>query len=291
MSSSYNGTSISDFAHETGHLMGLVDSSGGIMDFSGMTSGRVSQGNIDQAVQNVCGKDACPDRCCCGNAKVDTAKGEGCDPLAAPSGCVTGTSCCPVCCKCQVPSCDPLSGEYPSEEDCKKNCKGERETCHINYHTGCWDCAHQLVIESNREYQSTRETIWKANESTFHPPGPKAANTTQLAALLSSVTDRPVVSDFLANERISVHLKEGEYYITTKDGGITEFGEGPGTDPTVNVWSDEQTLRQIADGNLIFEDAVSSGRVRFEGVGFVSFIKFAVSELLVKVKSALDIGG
>jgi len=322
MSTPHNGQPVTDFAHEAGHLMGLQDGSGGIMDFSGMTSGRVSQGNIDQVVRNNCGANPCPDRCCCGNGVVDDAKGEECDPLATPSKCPKGSACCPVCCQCEVPACDPQNGEYATEEDCKKNCKGEGETCHINYYTGCWDCAPAWVIASSSSYESTREAIWKANESLFHPPAPKPANMTTLkpaditppkpattiplrqadtippkpvnktplSGLLSSVNDVPVVSGFLANERINMHLPEGEYHVTTRDGSITESGDGSGTDPTVNVWSDEETLRQIADGDLSFEEAVSSDRVRFEGVGLVNSLKFAVSGLIVKVKTAFSGG-
>ena len=323
MSTPYNGQPVSDFAHEAGHLMGLADRSGGIMDFSGMTSGRVSQGNIDNAVKNLCGDKPCPDRCCCGNAQVDRAKGEECDPLATPSKCAKGSSCCPVCCQCGIPTCDPEAGEYPTEEECKKNCSDKNEACHINYYTGCWDCVGRIFIGISDEYQETRQTIWKANESLFHPPRPKPATTTPimqatsllptpatvmpimpadtispepatttaLSDLLSSLNDTPAATDFLANERISVHLPEGEYHVTTQDGTITESGDGAGADPTVNVWSDEQTLQQIAKGELTFEEAVSSDRVRFEGVGFVNSLKFTVSGFIVKIKAAFSSGG
>jgi hypothetical protein len=323
MSTPYNGQPVTDFAHEAGHLMGLQDGSGGIMDFSGMTSGRVSQGNIDQAVRNNCEANPCPDRCCCGNGVVDGAKGEECDPLATPSRCAKGSSCCPVCCTCQVPTCDPGAGEYPTEEDCKKNCSDKNEVCHINYYTGCCDCVGRIFIEINDEYQSASQMIWKANESRFHlslplpvntsllrqatatPPTsatmtmlipadtrpPKPANKTPLSDLLSSLNDVPVAADFLANERINVYLPDGEYHVTTQDSTITESGDGAGADPTVNVWSDEQTLRQIAEGDLSFEEAVSSDRVRFEGVGFVNSLKFTVSGFILKIKAAFSSGG
>lgn len=326
MSTPYNGQQVTDFAHEAGHLMGLGDGSGGIMDFSGMTSGRVSQGNINQAVENVCGANPCPDRCCCGNGVVDQSKGEGCDPLSTPSKCVKGSSCCPVCCQCQVPACDPEAGEYPTGEDCNKNCSDKNEVCHINYYTGCWDCVGRIFIELNDEYQATRETIWKADESRFHPPlpenttlsvnislpmpatttlpkpvtttviqladtsRPEPANKTPLSDLLSSLNDVPVAADFLANERINVYLPEGECHATTQDGIITESGDGAGTDPTVNVYSDEQTLQEITEGELSFEEAVSSDRVRFEGVGPVSSLKFAISGFIVKIKVAFTGG-
>jgi len=324
MSTPYNGSTVTDFAHEAGHLMGLADNSGGIMDFAGMTTGRASQGNIDQAVKNVC-KEAnpCPDRCCCGNGAVDTGKGEACDPLAVPSGCAKGSACCPVCCRCIVPVCDPAAGEFLTEEDCKQNCLGKSDTCQVNYQTGCWDCGPAWVAKSG-PYTASREAMWKANESIFHPPftlppanaspllpvtatvtvpaatavpQPKApepetpVNTTPISPLISSISDVPVAADFLANERINVHLPEGEYHVTTEDGSITDSGEGTGSDPTVNVWSDEQTLRQIAAGDLTFEEAVFSDRVRFEGVGFVSSLKFAVSGYIVKIRAAFSSGG
>jgi hypothetical protein len=323
MSTPYNGQQVTDFAHEAGHLMGLVDKSGGIMDFSGMTSGRVSQGNIDQAVKNVCKEpNPCPDRCCCGNGAVDRTKGEGCDPLAAPSGCAKGSACCPVCCHCVVPACDPAAGEFPTEEDCRKNCSGKSDTCQMNYLTGCWDCGPAWMAGSG-PYTATREAVWKANESIFHPPltlpqtnlsslrqtvqvtpsasatavpvqklpatsGP--ANTTPLSPLISTLNDVPVAMDFLSSERINVYLPEGEYHVTTRDGTITDSGEGSGNDPTVNVWSDEETLRQIAASELAFEKAVASDRVRFEGVGFTSSLKFTVSSLVVKIKAAFSSG-
>jgi hypothetical protein len=55
-----------DFAHEAGHLMGLEDSDGGIMNISGVVGANagVSQQNIDDVVKKLCGEDACPDRYC-----------------------------------------------------------------------------------------------------------------------------------------------------------------------------------------------------------------------------------
>jgi hypothetical protein len=318
MSTPYNGQQVTDFAHEAGHLMGLDDGAGGIMDFSGMTSGRVSQDNIDQAVRNVCREsNPCPDRCCCGNGVVDRSKGEQCDPLSAPSGCMKGSSCCPVCCQCEVRSCDPAAGAYATEEECINSCTDKNEACHYNYYTGCWDCAGRIFIEISDEYQASRGTIWKANESLFHPPRllqvttvpvlpvttslpppattimitperttpPKAVNRTPLADLLSSLNDVPVAADFLASERMNVYLPEGEFHVATEDGSIRDSGDEAGTDPTVNVYSDEQTLRRIAEGEISFEEAVSSDRLRFEGVGVVSSLKFTISTHIMKLRA------
>ncbi len=90
-----------DAAHEAGHLMGLDDKEGnGIMTHTQGDKAKPTQENIDSVVKNVCGPNACPDRCCCGNGKVDKNKGEQCDPKATPVGCTGGQSCCPTCCKC-----------------------------------------------------------------------------------------------------------------------------------------------------------------------------------------------
>lgn len=89
-----------DAAHEAGHMMGLADGSGGIMNFTSGPGATATQANIDQAVQNVCGANACPDKCCCGNGVIDGNKGEGCDPKALPNGCSGGEFCCAICCQC-----------------------------------------------------------------------------------------------------------------------------------------------------------------------------------------------
>jgi hypothetical protein len=94
------GGNYRDAAHEAGHMLGLNDGEGGIMNFTSGANAAPTQANIDNAVNNVCGQNACPDRCCCGNGQIDRDKGEQCDPFTVPDGCSQQESCCPVCCNC-----------------------------------------------------------------------------------------------------------------------------------------------------------------------------------------------
>ncbi|MBW2981876.1 hypothetical protein KY343_03280 [Candidatus Woesearchaeota archaeon] len=89
-----------DAAHEAGHMMGLNDGEGGIMNFTSGANAAPTQANIDNVVNRMCGQNACPDRCCCGNGQIDRNKGEQCDPFAVPDGCSQQESCCPICCSC-----------------------------------------------------------------------------------------------------------------------------------------------------------------------------------------------
>jgi hypothetical protein len=92
-----------DAAHEAGHMMGLADKDGnGLMSNTSGANAKPTQANIDSAVQNVCGPNACPDSCCCGNGVIDNNKGEGCDPNANPQGCTLGQMCCSICCQCHA---------------------------------------------------------------------------------------------------------------------------------------------------------------------------------------------
>lgn len=134
------GENYIDAAHEAGHMMGLDDDKGA-PNIMGQTSGpnaQPTQEQIDQVVQNVCGDDACPDHCCCGNGEVDEDKGEECDPMAEDTKCGEGEYCCMICCQCHSQLCSPEDGEYATESDCQRNC--EDGQCLYNYQTGCWDC-------------------------------------------------------------------------------------------------------------------------------------------------------
>lgn len=276
-----------DFAHEAGHLMGLDDGDGGVMDASGARgpNAGVTQQNINDAVDRICGSNACPDRCCCGNAKVDGDKGEACDPLASPTGCTKGEACCPVCCNCYAPCCDPKDGEYPTKEDCEKACGEEGSTCYFNYYTGCWDCT---ITGSDYldEYQNTTESIWKANESRFHATQEeKEAKLKMINGVLEKIGAVPIISGLFADERINFYLDGEEYHAITAEGELVEADAGAIEDPTVEVFSDTETVELILDGELGLEEALEDGRIRVEGVGFANSVKFGFVNVVYNIFS------
>jgi hypothetical protein len=74
----------------------------------------------------------CPDRCCCGNGRIDASKGEECDTKASPSGCRLDYGCLSTC-TCEScgdgvvnggEECDYASKSEgcPAGEECQRNC-------------------------------------------------------------------------------------------------------------------------------------------------------------------------
>ena len=284
MSTPVNGQQALDFAHEVGHMMGLDDGEGGIMNLSGVTgpNAGVTQSNINKVVERVCGANACPDRCCCGNGNIDRNKGENCDPRASPCGCQNGEACCPVCCNCYAADCDPAYGEYRTKDDCEQNCTEEGKVCQKNYHTGCWDCIESWAVELFDAYDNSTEGIWKANESHFHQTHQLKES---IAAALEKLTTVPIISSLFADERINVNLEDEAYCLVTCDGAITDVGAGAIADPTVEVFTDIETIERIVNGDLSLEEAIEAGDIRYEGVGIVNSVKFGVFDTIFDLHS------
>ncbi len=285
MSTPVNGQKALDFAHEAGHMMGLDDGDGGIMNASGVSGpgAGVTRANIDAVVENLCGEEACPDRCCCGNGQVDGGKGEACDPLHNPSGCDAKTSCCPVCCSCFAPRCNASCGEYPSEEACAKDCDGPGEVCAYNYYTGCWDCVEKWVKECADQYAGTRESLWKANESAFHPKTVEQTLGSTLESALRGMEANPSVARLFARERINLVAGDEVWHAVTAGGMVVEFGEGPLDDPTVRMHCDQETAERMHCGEIGFWTAFDEGLIEWEGVGIINSVKFGISRILMDI--------
>lgn len=289
-----SGEKCLDFAHEAGHLMGLEDGDGGIMDGSGVCgeNAGVTQDNIDDAVENVCGANACPDRCCCGNGEVDTDKNEECDPLANPTNCQKVESCCPICCSCFTPCCNASNGEYATREECEKACTGKDifgfvMGCYLNYHTGCWDCVGSISKDST-EYQNDTESIWKANESTHNEHVESEKMIERVENLLRGAGLLPIVSQMVANERMDIFVGKDVYHAVTVDGELKETGEGGVEDPTVNIVSDSETVELISNGELGAMEAYKDGRIRLEGVGLINSVRIGFINSVFSIYSFLS---
>jgi len=147
------GENALDAAHEAGHMMGLDDDydkgpperhGNNIMGTTHGPDAKPTQDQIDQVVENICGDDACPDECCCGNGVIEEDKGETCDPFLDPTGCEENTYCCKICCNCHEQICNPDMGSYATEEDCQSACRDGQ--CLFNYETGCWDCVEYETV-------------------------------------------------------------------------------------------------------------------------------------------------
>ncbi len=255
-----------DFAHEAGHMMGLEDCDGGLMCNTSGPNSSPTQANINEAVEEICGLNACPDRCCCGNGIIDTNKNEQCDPMAG--GCQGDQYCCPVCCQCYGKVCFPENGEYGSQETCQAGC-GPGAKCYYNYKTGCWDCVTQVVVEEP-EYVGSKIRSIVVDDHT------RQANVQKIRDFYDEGLARiPMLREFLADERINLIVAgKNNHHLLINKGELYEVGGGAISDPTATVETDGFTLDAIEKGTLSPITAFKDKRVRIRGNGFFNEIKF-----------------
>lgn len=270
---STTGETYKDFAHEAGHMMGLEDGDGGIMNRTAGANSGPTQANIDEIVNDICGANACPDRCCCGNGQIDHSKGEQCDPKASPVGCAVGLQCCPVCCSCYGPICNPKNGEYLTKSNCETKC-GAGSTCYKNYKTGCWDCVKQDVVTTGTCLDPTNI---RGNLNCDHPIygfGKGAGN----------VMIIPVIGGLFTDERMNVHVKGmGDGWVVLKDGEVDDYGVGKLKDPTMDVYTNTSTVSQIYSGELSINKALKEDMITMEGIGFFNSLKVGIYDFFFDI--------
>jgi len=264
-----------DFAHEAGHMMGLEDGDGGIMNATSGATATVQQSHIDEIVNEICGANACPDKCCCGNGQIDRNVGEQCDPFAG--GCPSDEYCCPGCCQCYGRVCFPEWGEYLSQVECQASC-GADAKCYYNYQTGCWDCVKNLVVIHEPPYDDTKtQQIIGETHSTRNTELDAIRNLYQQGFLAF-----PTLGDYLGSERANIIVEgKNNYHVLTDEGEIYDLGGGTIDDPTVEIVTDVGTLDQINSGALHPIAAYQEDRIKANGVGFFEGIKFWFAELMV----------
>ncbi|MBC2713988.1 MAG: hypothetical protein HF978_01655 [Desulfobacteraceae bacterium] len=250
-----------DAAHEAGHMMGLDDKEGdGLMTHTSGDKAKPTQENIDAVVKNICGANACPDRCCCGNGVIDAAQGETCDPMALPSGCSQNEACCPICCNCFQPNCNPENGAYATQLECESACSGFSSGCYYNYKTGCWDCVKLKIAEHKPVYNESR--IKHCN----HPGESIYALLQRLIGY--DFSGIPFVCPEFGSEWINLYITDsGEFSIITLDCIVLEVNESliePPDFPTMNAFTDKETVKAIANEEISINQALDEGRIIFE---------------------------
>jgi hypothetical protein len=295
------GAACNDAAHEAGHMMGLDDDYDKDSDtygenIMGQTSGehaKPTQDQIDQTVKNVCGDNACPDECCCGNGVVEDGKGEQCDPFAEPTGCPSGEACCPVCCSCYAPQCVPANGEYFDHAGCQAACTDG--SCYLNYKTGCWDCVKHRTVAEQPVYDPEQAREQGQAFHQFHGEGlGEGLELTQEQLEMvremynQNIGTVPMVRDFLANERINFYVEDmGCVAIVNQDGVMQSIEPGEMPDPTMNMYTDTGTLEDIMTGETEPADALKEGRISYEGVGLVNWLRFSFANAVFTLGTVL----
>jgi len=270
------GEHYQDFAHEAGHMMGLEDGDGGLMDVTSGPNAKPTQAHIDEIVGEICGINACPDRCCCGNGQVDRNKNEQCDPMATPQGCPSDEYCCPGCCQCYGKICFPENGEYLTQSECQSGC-GPDASCYYNYQTGCWDCVTYNVVE---EIPYSDTLIF---EIPFGAHSERNEDADKLRSLYENgIHTVPYFADLFSDEKVNFDvLGKDKYHMVTRGGEIVELEGGFIEDPTVIIFSDSVTLMQLEIGAINPVEAFKQNRINIVGQGFWEGIKFWFAELMV----------
>lgn len=160
---------VHDAAHEAGHMMGLEDDynkdgntyGNNIMGRTWGEDAKPTQDQIDQIVENNCEGEAadCPDECCCGNGKIESDKGEKCDPMAEPTGCDEDEIC--VDCECYFSG---YCGDGIISEDEGEECDPNAEP------TGCMEgetCTEECICEPKIETTLTISITSPPNGATI----------------------------------------------------------------------------------------------------------------------------
>ena len=97
-----------------------------------------------------------------------------------------------------------------------------------------------------------------------------------------------ILKIMFGNEKINVYVKNEKietFYVITKNGIVTEIGEGELSDRTMNMYTDIKTIQDIADGKINIKSAIDSGRIKYEGVGPVNSIKVGIAMFTLKIVS------
>lgn len=84
-----------------------------------------------------------------------------------------------------------------------------------------------------------------------------------------------IIDKIFGNERINFYLdSELAFGVVTARGKIIEQNERGIEKPTLNVYMKSEDLKELIDGKLSIEDALTSGKIEYKGVGIVKRVKF-----------------
>lgn len=88
-----------------------------------------------------------------------------------------------------------------------------------------------------------------------------------------------------ANIYIKVYVQDVELYAITEKAYMQELSIGLLDDPTMNIYTDIQTIAEIAEGRLDPIDAINEGKIQYEAVGFTNKVKYGLLGIGLKISS------
>ena len=88
------------------------------------------------------------------------------------------------------------------------------------------------------------------------------------------------VKNIFGNERITLYI-DGELFVglAGEGGKIVEYKKGGIDKPTMNVYTTNDTIDKLIDGDKTLLEAVKDKSISYQGVGFVNKIKFGIIKI------------
>jgi len=70
--------------------------------------------------------------------------------------------------------------------------------------------------------------------------------------------------------------------VVIKNGQLVDFRKGELGDPTINVYTDEGTVKDLLESKdpEMLKNSIKSGKIRIEGVGWMNSLRVGVMSLL-----------
>jgi hypothetical protein len=107
-----------------------------------------------------------------------------------------------------------------------------------------------------------------------------------------NVGEIPFIARLMSEERIKseISLDDGNMLTigikTDKDAKVISLEKGDISDPTINAYTTENTVRSIMNSDdpvSAFQEAINSGKIKFEGVGLGNKIKVRTMDIAIRL--------
>ena len=95
-----------------------------------------------------------------------------------------------------------------------------------------------------------------------------------------------IIISIFGNENAVLYVDNYDpVFFKMKNGYIIDIGFGELPDKTMNVYTDEETIKEMTQGKTTFHRALREGKIRYEGVDLISSIKAGVANLFIGISS------